>query len=66
MSTGFPTNVDGNVENISIFYRKKPKNPDDYAESYVYIYIYTHTHTHTHTHKKAHFSSILMRKSAKN
>jgi len=72
ISTGFPANVDGNVENISIYHGKKTQKNQNHmlknAESYVDIYIhtYTHTHTHTHTHKKDHFSSKFTRKSAKN
>jgi len=53
MSTGFPANVDGNVENISIFHGKKHKETRiicwKNAKAYVDIYLYTYTHTHTHT-----------------
>ena len=49
---------------------KKPTNPTiicwKNAESHVDIYLYIYEHTHTHAHKKAHFSSIFTRKSAKN
>jgi len=51
MSTGFPANVDGNVENISIYHGKKAqkticwKNAESYVDI-IYIYIYTHTNTH--------------------
>jgi len=52
MSTGFPANVDGNVENISIYHGKKAqkticwKNAESYVDI-IYIYIYTHKHTPT-------------------
>jgi len=72
MSTEFPANVDGNVENISIYHGKKAqKNQNFMLEKcriicrYIYIYIYIYIHTHTHTHKKAQFWSIFTIKSAK-
>jgi len=70
MSTGFPANVDGNVENISIYHGKKAQKPQNHMLKKCriicwYIYIYISTYTHTHTHKKAHFSSIFTKKSAK-
>ena len=56
MSTEFPANVDGNVENISIYHGKKAqKNQNFMLEKcriicrYIYIYIYIYTHTHTPT-----------------
>ena len=62
MSTGFHANVDGNVEDISIYHRKKaPKNQNHMLKKcriicwYICIYIYTHTHTHP---QKAHFQAF--------
>jgi len=72
MSTGFPANVDGNVENISIYHGKKAQktkikcwqNAEKYVDIYTYIYIYIHTHTHAHNHAKTIFFCIFTRKSA--
>jgi len=56
MSTGFLANVDGNVENISIYQGKKAqKNRNHMLKKcriiFWYICIYVHTHTHTHPQK---------------
>ena len=47
MSTGFPENVNGNVENSSIYHGKKAPKKQNHMLIYIYIYIYTHTHTLT-------------------
>jgi len=56
MSTGFPPNVDGNVENISIYHGKKAQKHQNHMLEkcriicwYIYMYINTQTHTHTLT-----------------
>jgi len=51
MSTGFPANVDGNVQNIWTYHGKKAqKNQRRMLKKcriiFWYIYIYTHTHPH--------------------
>jgi len=62
MSTGFPANVDGNIENITIYHGKKAQKNQNHmlenAESYFDIYINTYTRKHTHTHKKAQFQAF--------
>jgi len=59
MLTGFHANVDGNVENISMYHGKKAqKNQIHMLKKYriicwyIYIYIYICTRTHTHTPTK--------------
>ena len=55
MLTGFPANVDGNVESISIYHGEKAQKNQNHMLKKCRIicwYIHTCIHTHTHTHKE--------------
>jgi len=58
MSTAFPANVHGNVQNMSIYHGgKAPKNQSRMLKNcrIIFWYIYIHTHTHTHPQKGSFF-----------
>ena len=64
MSTGFPANVDGNVEKSSIYHGKKAEKKHNHMLEkcriicwyiYIHIYIYIYTQKHTHPQKGSFF-----------
>jgi len=69
MLTGFPANVDRNVENISIYHGKKSQKKQNHTLERCRIlcwYICIHTYIHTHTHpQKGSFLKHFHEKSCK-